>query len=450
MSWNPKYVVLILFTTFVSYLCAIVVEKAKNANKKKIVLVIGIVASLAVLFIFKYLNFTLQAFIDFAKIFSISVHPFTLNLLLPVGVSFYTFQTLSYVIDVYRQKVPAEKNFAIYALYVSFFPQLVAGPIERSSNLIPQFKEKHYFNFEQATYGLKIMAWGFFKKVVVADTFSIYVDKVYNNIGYSTGFAFILATILFAFQIYCDFSGYTDIAIGSAQLLGFKLMKNFDSPYFSTTIKEFWRRWHISLSSWFMEYVYIPLGGSRVKNLRHYFNIAVTFLVSGLWHGANWTFVFWGGLHGCYSIIESYISKYTNRRSNFEYRKKYLRILIIVFKTCFVFSLICFAWVFFRASSISAAFYGIAHCLDGISNPFRYLKYAFWHLNISKAMFAQMSFSLILLILYDGFKAYRKQDPIALISKLKAPIKWGIYSAFIFYIILFGQFGASAFIYFQF
>jgi D-alanyl-lipoteichoic acid acyltransferase DltB (MBOAT superfamily) len=276
------------------------------------------------------------------------------------------------------------------------------------------------------------------------------VDKVFNNIGYSTGFAFVLATVLFAFQIYCDFSGYTDIAIGSAQLLGFKLMKNFDSPYFSTTIKEFWRRWHISLSSWFMEYVYIPLGGSRVKSLRHYFNIAVTFLVSGLWHGANWTFVFWGGLHGFYSIIENCISKRTNSRFVFDDKKKNLRILIIVFKTFFVFFLVCFAWVFFRASSIYEAIYGIAHCLDGISKPIQYLQYAFWHLNISKTMLVQMSFSLVLLILYDGIKVYGKQEPITIISKLSPPLKWSIYTAFVFYIILFGQFGASAFIYFQF
>ena len=295
MCWNVEYVFLILFTTVVSYVAAIFMEKANGKKERKTLLLFTAAASLWILFIFKYLNFVLESIRGMSGLLGINVSLWTVQILLPVGISFYTFQTLSYVIDVYRGKIKAERHFGYYASFISFFPQLVAGPIERTENLLPQIKEEHCFDSEKMKYGLKLMAFGFFKKLVIADGVSVYVDRIYNDLGSYQGFSLIAATVFFAIQIYCDFSGYSDIAIGTAELFGIRLMKNFDSPYFSCSIKEFWSRWHISLSSWFRDYVYIPLGGNRCGKLRHSFNLLVTFLVSGLWHGANWTFLAWGG-----------------------------------------------------------------------------------------------------------------------------------------------------------
>lgn len=295
MSWNPKYVFLILFTTIVSYSAAILLEKKQDVRRKKAIICITAISCLGVLVYFKYFNFLSQAAIDFLSVFAIRLNPLTVDVLLPVGISFYTFQTLSYVIDVYKGDVKAEKHFGYYATFISFFPQLVAGPIERTRNLLPQIKDVHEFDYNQATYGLKLMAWGFFKKLVIADVLSKYVQMVYSSPYDYVGFALVLASLFFTIQIYCDFSGYSDIAIGTAKLLGINLMTNFKNPYLSASVKEFWSRWHISLSTWFRDYVYIPLGGNRVGKLRHNVNLLVTFLISGLWHGANWTFVVWGG-----------------------------------------------------------------------------------------------------------------------------------------------------------
>ena len=295
MSWNPQYVVLILFTTIISYSTGILVEKINNLRYKKAILIVAAILCLGVLFFFKYFNFVSESISELVSLFAIKMNPITLSFLLPVGISFYTFQTLSYVIDVYGGKVKAEHHFGYYATFISFFPQLVAGPIERTDNLLPQIKEKHFFNYNQAAYGLKLMAWGFFKKLCIADAIAVYVDSVYTSLDNNTGFPILFAVLGFSIQIYCDFSGYSDIAIGTAKLLGINLLTNFKSPYFSSSIREFWTRWHISLSTWFRDYVYIPLGGNRCGKIRHNFNLMITFLTSGLWHGANWTFVVWGG-----------------------------------------------------------------------------------------------------------------------------------------------------------
>ncbi|MBQ7576796.1 MAG: MBOAT family protein, partial [Synergistaceae bacterium] len=264
MSWNAKYVVLILFTTIVSYFAAIMLEKFRLA--RKLILVITLLSCLGVLFVFKYFNFISETLVNFLNMFaSIKLHPVTLKLLLPVGISFYTFQTLSYVIDVYKGQEKAEKNFAAYAAFISFFPQLVAGPIERTKNLLPQIKGSHVFKYEQGVYGLKLILWGLFKKMAVADYLAVWVDKIFANVEAYRGFVLIIAVCFFAVQIYCDFSGYTDIARGCAKLMGIELMVNFRSPYFASSIREYWQRWHISLSTWFRDYVYIPLGGSRVS-----------------------------------------------------------------------------------------------------------------------------------------------------------------------------------------
>lgn len=298
MSWSAKGLVLIFFTTIISYVAAIILERTEDKLKKKKIVIIALFFCLVILFIFKYMNFVLETISLVAAMVSLPIHLVTINLILPVGISFYTFQTLSYVIDVYRNKIRAEKNFITYATFISFFPQLVAGPIERSENLLPQIKAKHYFNESKALDGAKLMIWGYYKKLVIADFVAPYVDQVYANLSSYTGFDLVLTIFLFTIQIYCDFSGYSDIAIGTAKLLDIDLMTNFKSPYLSASIKEFWSRWHISLSMWFKDYIYIPLGGNRCSKLKHCRNLFVTFLLSGLWHGANWTFVIWGGMHG--------------------------------------------------------------------------------------------------------------------------------------------------------
>lgn len=304
MSWNPKYIILILATTFISYITGIVIEQTENKLQKKVYLVLSVIFCMGILFIFKYFNFFIENLSSVLDIFTIKMHPITLKLLLPVGISFYTFQTMSYVIDVYRGDVQAEKHFGYYAAFISFFPQLVAGPIERTSNLLPQIKREQKFSEQKAFDGLKLMLWGYYKKLVVADTLAPYVDKVYNQLELYQGFSLMIVVFFFSLQIYCDFSGYSDIAIGTARLFGIDLIKNFDAPYFSKSVKEFWRRWHISLSSWFRDYLYIPLGGNRFGTVRTGMNKLIVFFATGFWHGANVTFILWGLFHGLFSVLE--------------------------------------------------------------------------------------------------------------------------------------------------
>ena len=294
LFWNVKLIFLILFTTGISYISAILINKSKNDKIKKLWLIITLISCLGVLFFFKYFTFIANSIIDLINLGSNNIPQLTFSLLLPVGISFYTFQTLSYVIDVYRGKINPEYHLGYYALYVVYFPQLVAGPIERPENLLPQLRQERTFDSNDLFTGLRISIVGFFKKVVIADTVAIVVNSVYNNLGYANGITIIIATVLFAIQIYCDFSGYTDIAIGVARMMGIKLNDNFNQPYLATSIRDFWKRWHISLTSWFTDYVYIPLGGSRCKFYRWAINVMIVFLLSGLWHGAAWTFVIWG------------------------------------------------------------------------------------------------------------------------------------------------------------
>ena len=357
MSWQPDLIYLILFTTAVSYLCALGIEKSQKNGIKKLLLITALTASLAVLFFFKYFNFLSRNITALLNLIRLPVGEFTLNLILPVGISFYTFQTLSYVIDVYRGKMKAERHFGYYALYVSYFPQLVAGPIERPENLLPQLRADNPFSAADTAAGLKMMAVGFFKKIAVADQISKYVDAVYNGVGSAdssllNGFTVLIATALFAVQIYCDFSGYTDIAIGCARTMGIKLMQNFNDPYSATDIRGFWRRWHISLTSWFTDYIYIPLGGSRRGRARQYANIFFVFLISGIWHGADWTFILWGVMHGVYQIIGHITEK--PRRAFWDKLKvppeaKWL----LALKRLVTFMLVLVAWVAFRANSLS-------------------------------------------------------------------------------------------------
>lgn len=442
MSWNAKYVVLILFTTCISYVAVRLLEKQDSKKKKKAILAGTAILSLGVLFFFKYFNFVSESVVGVLNLFSIQMNPVTLKLLLPVGISFYTFQTLSYVIDVYKGDVQAEKHFGYYATFISFFPQLVAGPIERTSNLLPQIKAKHEFVYEQATYGLKLMAWGFFKKIVIADTLSKYVSTVYDSPSNFSGFALVLTTVFFTLQIYCDFSGYSDIAIGAAKLLGINLMTNFKSPYFSQSIKEFWSRWHISLSTWFRDYVYIPLGGSRVGKLKHAINLLITFLVSGLWHGANWTFVIWGGIHGLGQVIENYIVP----KNKIKEKSKGV---VWVLRVAFVFAFASFAWIFFVSNSLEDAVYVISHLFTGIASPISYLHGGFSSIGLGKTELVFLMPSVLALMIFDFISL--KMDVIEKISNYKVAIRWMIYICLIVWMIMYVPVNNQAeFIYFQF
>lgn len=438
ISWNIKYVFLILFTTLISYTSAILIEKEKKELLRKFYLLFSVVAVLSVLFFFKYFNFISKSIEGFLKIFAIQYNPFLLNVLLPVGISFYTFQTMAYVVDVYKGEIKAEHHFGKYAAFISFFPQLVAGPIERTVNLLPQIKRENFFDYKQASYGLKLMAWGFFKKIVIADSLAVYVDKIYNDVYNYRGMVLVIATLFFAIQIYCDFSGYSDIAVGCAKLFGIELMANFKSPYFSTSVKEFWSRWHISLSSWFRDYVYIPLGGNRVSKWRNRCNLMITFLMSGLWHGANWTYIIWGGVHGVAQIIEKSIM-------GEEKDKKYLKPLKII---C-VFAFVAFAWIFFRAQNVNEAIYVICHAIVGINHPISYLREGFHNLGISSNALWTCISAIVLLGVYDGLSL--EYDVINCVSRWKIGFRWILYLAIILVILFFAPIGnASSFIYFQF
>ena len=354
MAFIPIYILILGFTITIDYFAGIFLENAEG-RRRKLFLIFSLVANIGVLAVFKYYNFISNNLSVFLKGFALNNPLPYLKFILPIGLSFHTFQAMSYTIEVYRGKQKAERHFGIYALYVMFYPQLVAGPIERPQNLLHQFREKHVFEYDRVVEGLKLMLWGLFKKIVIADRLAIYVNAVYNNPEQHNGTSFTLATIFFAFQIYCDFSGYSDIAIGVAKIMGFKLMTNFNRPYFANNISEFWKRWHISLSTWFRDYLYISLGGNRVSIPRWYFNLFLVFLISGLWHGASWTYVIWGALNGLYlvfAIITQKLRDKFNRLTGIVKVPKLNRLLQILI----TFSLSCLAWIFFRANNVSDAF----------------------------------------------------------------------------------------------
>lgn len=440
MSWNPKYVILILGTTLVSYFAGIGIERADTRNKKRGILIVSVVSCILVLFIFKYINFFSESICILLGVFSIHIHPITLGLLLPVGISFYTFQTLSYVIDVYRGDIIAERHFGHYATFVSFFPQLVAGPIERSSNLLPQIKEKKVFDYGKCVYGLRIMLIGFLKKIVIADSLAVYVDNVYKEINHYDGFSLVLISVFFSIQIYCDFSGYSDIAIGSARLMGIDLMTNFKSPYLSQNVKEFWRRWHISLSTWLRDYVYIPIGGNRVSSVRKKMNLLITFLISGLWHGANWTYVLWGLLHGVAQIIEDAIENIINKKYNIPSVVK----IIITFSFCNL------LWILFRAESIQDAIYIYMNMFNGVTKGFwHYLIRGIQQIDIKKIELIKIAFALGIVTVVDYLLL--KGDIYETIDRFPRYIRLSIYWALTLIIIFFMPVvKETQFIYFQF
>ena len=452
MSWRAEYVVLMVMAILINYYAGIMIEKSKSREWKKFHMFFGVFASLFILFIFKYFNFINSSVRAVFAYFNINYPVSGHNLLLPVGISFYTFQTLSYTIDVYRGREKTQKNLGIFSVYVTFFPQLVAGPIERSTNLLPQFFKKNDFNLQRALDGGKLILWGLFKKIVIADRLSVLVNAVFNNTHNYSGFQLVTAIVFFAFQIYCDFSGYSDIAIGSAQILGYRLMDNFNRPYFAKSISEFWKRWHISLSTWFRDYFYIPLGGSRVKIPRWYFNLFITFLVSGIWHGANWTFVVWGALNGIYMIAETALGMRIRR---FEHKVKLTKhkTLLKSLKISFTFILVLFAWIFFRANTISDAFYVISKIPHNFSKTF--MEIATLNENTLKKMGIErvdfvISIAVILFMevihfmqRHKGIRTMLKEKPLYL--------RYAVYAIFILGILVFGTYiNSASFIYFQF
>jgi D-alanyl-lipoteichoic acid acyltransferase DltB (MBOAT superfamily) len=363
MAFIPKYILILAVTITVDYFAGLGLEKFEG-RKKRWVLMASILTNIGMLAFFKYFNFANENLASLAKLIGWNYPIHSLAIILPIGLSFHTFQSLSYTIEVYRGHQKAERHFGYLALYVMYYPQLVAGPIERPQNILHQLHTEQYFEYRRVTDGLKWMAWGLFKKIVVADRMVLFVNPVYNDPTQHTGPALVFATLAFAIQIYCDFSGYSDIALGSAQVMGVRLMKNFDHPYFARSISEFWRRWHISLSTWFRDYVYIPLGGNRVPKPRWAINLFITFLISGLWHGANWTYVIWGALHGVYLVLSILGEPFWKGVSALT-RLDRLPRLKIVLSTLTTFVLVTFAWIFFRAASLSDALYIVSHLTSG-------------------------------------------------------------------------------------
>ncbi|HET6253703.1 MAG TPA: MBOAT family O-acyltransferase [Puia sp.] len=449
MFFKPIYILILVFTIVIDYFAGIWIAREADRRKKKYLLMLSIAANVGVLAVFKYYNFIA---ININEVLD-SVHRTgnipLLSILLPIGLSFHTFQAMSYTIEIYRGHQQPERHFGIYALYVMFYPQLVAGPIERPQNILHQFHEVKHFDYENMRSGLIQIAWGLFKKVVIADRLALFVNQVYGNpFGY-TGLPLIIATIFFAFQIYCDFSGYSDIAIGTARCMGYKLMTNFNKPYRATGIAEFWQRWHISLSTWFRDYVYIPLGGNRVPVYRWALNIMIVFMLSGAWHGANWTFVVWGALHGIYLIVERII-----RRG----RKKDERPAgwpVVLLRRAVVFTAVSFAWVFFRAQNLAHAKYIIRNLFVGLPEQLRdvvhNLHFARLRLVYLNQSLNDLVIALIVLLFLIMIQSMQKDQPIDkwLESRPRAfrlAFYYGVPLAF----ISLGIFNRSDFIYFQF
>lgn len=438
MCWNYKYIILIITSTIIDYIAGIHISREKTVWKKRTYLLLSLLTNLGLLFSFKYFNFFGDSLnYVFDKINIMHSLP-ELNVLLPVGISFYTFQTLSYTIDVYKGIKEPERHFGKFALYVAFFPQLVAGPIERSTHLMPQMHKHFTFDYERVRNGIVQMCWGFFKKVVIADRLAEYVNLVYNHAADYGGSHYIIATVFFAFQIYCDFSGYSDIAIGSASIMGFDLMRNFKRPYLAQNIREFWARWHISLSTWFRDYLYIPLGGNRVVKWRWYYNLFITFLISGLWHGANWTFVIWGALHGFYLVFSIWTSGIRSKINTFVFgnSKQLLRTTQIII-TLF---LAWFAWIFFRANNISDAFLIIKNMGTSSDVPINLFNF--------RSDFYLSVFLIIILvvieILEERIQLYNK------LQKVFKPVKWILLLIILISIVVLGKWESVDFLYFQF
>jgi len=434
--WDWRFLSLIIFSSAIDYWVGVSLKDQQDKTKRKLLLLTSIFVNIGFLGFFKYFNFFAENFVTAFTIFGKHPDVISLKIILPVGISFYTFQTLSYSIDVYRRKFTPTKDIIAFFAFVSFFPQLVAGPIERATNLLPQFYKKRNFEYDKAVDGMRQILWGLFKKIVIADNCAPYVNDIFSNYSDYSGSTLLIGVILFAFQIYGDFSGYSDIAIGTARLFCFNLMRNFAYPYFSRDIAEFWRRWHISLSSWFRDYVYIPLGGSRGGTWSKIRNTFIIFLVSGFWHGANWTFIAWGFINACYFLPLMLIKQNRKYLDNVA-EGKILPSIKEFFQMGLTFFITCIAWVFFRSESIG--------------NAFHYLKIMFSTslLTIPSILPKKLILSIILFVMIEWVQR-DKQHALQIESfKLPEAIRWGLYYALIIIIFTFGG-TQQEFIYFQF
>jgi alginate O-acetyltransferase complex protein AlgI len=455
--WNLEFLILIGFTSICSYYSGILIEKLRhkynNRNDSKILktklkLVTGtnIVLNIGILGYFKYFNFFIDSFIDVFRLFNINVNVKLMSIILPVGISFYTFQALSYTIDVFRKEIEPTKDIISFLSFVAFFPQLVAGPIERASHLLPQFSKRRKFDYEITVDGLRLIIWGLFKKIVIADRLAILVNAVYDIPEDYGGISLIIATIFFSVQIYCDFSGYSDIAIGVAKLFGINLRINFNLPYLSKSIAEFWKRWHISLSTWFRDYVYIPLGGNKVSKTRNVMNLFIVFTISGFWHGANYTFIIWGAIHGLLLVINKLTFKKENRK-----RDDQALSLFNIFRMLTTYLTVTFAWIFFRANNLTDAVYVVKNIFN-----FNYDDLSIFYKGGATASLFGMStldfyfsiFFIIILLLIE-IKS-RHTDVVTKLKSYSVVTRWLFYISFTIVILWFGKFGSNQFIYFQF
>lgn len=445
--WDYRFCGLMLGSSLLDYFIGRSLDRTDDARKRKALLTASIFANVGVLCIFKYSGFFLDNLRTLTESAGLDLGDLTFNIILPVGISFYTFQTMSYTIDIYRRQLKPSENLIDYLGFVSFFPQLVAGPIERASNLLPQFHQERKFDCEFATSGCRLLLWGFFKKLVIADRLSLIVDKAYAAPDEFQGPFLAFATVCFAFQIYCDFSAYSDMAIGTARLFGISLMRNFNYPYLSKSLGEFWRRWHISLSTWFRDYVYLPLGGSRVTPTRRFVNVMITFLVSGLWHGAAWRFIFWGGINGAGVAWDSQRAASRKAKGLPEPARRAwpLEYLSAIYRTAVTFSIVCLGWIFFRADTFSEAFVVIgrvfADCASGVGFA---------------ALRAELrGDTLVTAACLVGFAVFEwlqqnKECPLE-ITWLPRPVRWGIYTGTAWAsIVLLPLLESGDFIYFQF
>jgi alginate O-acetyltransferase complex protein AlgI len=433
MRWNASYIILLLIASTIDYAAAIIIDGTTEVRKRKIALATSMISNLGILFTFKYWTFFHQSMAELFGQLGVHYAIPKLNVLLPVGISFYTFQAMSYTIDVYRKDLAPERHFGRFILFITFFPQLVAGPIERATHLLPQFLTEKKWDWGRVASGLQLMMWGLFKKTVVGDRLALYVDAVYNNTAHHQGLTYLLATYAFAFQIYCDFSGYSDIAVGAAQVLGFDLQRNFSRPYWSKTITEFWRRWHISLSTWLRDYLYIPLGGNRGGTFFTYRNLLITMVLGGLWHGASWNFVIWGTLQG----VMLALSRATLPLRDAFWRKLGAPSWLIDFGRIVVtFHLVCLSWVFFRANTLSDAI----TVIRGVFEPWTdvYLTGL-----PSGALFAL--FLLVVQVVQERWGSVR-----ALLAPRPIPVRWLAWYGLALAVVLFGNEAGVQFIYFQF
>lgn len=448
MSWRIDYIVLILISTVIDYIVTWLMDKTDNQRSRTFYLIISLIVNLGLLFWFKYLAFFAASTNQALMFIGVDGRLNVPALLLPVGISFYTFQTLSYTVDVYQRKIKREPNLIIFALFVSYFPQLVAGPIERSKDLLPQLRalqHKSLLHAPDIAIGLRLMAWGMFKKIVVADRLALYVNPIYSDPDSFRGAAIILATIFFAFQIYCDFSGYSDIAIGAARILGVKLSQNFNAPYFARSIADFWQRWHITLSTWFRDYLYIPLGGNRVSEWRWQLNIIIVFAVSGLWHGASWTFIVWGLIHGIMYLINHYL---VITLPSFDDSPAIFKRMIHIIQMTIIFVIVCIAWMFFRAANLTDVITLMTNAIDfsntGWQYPWQAINVASSKLNIILCLAGMM-----IVIAVDALQEWIPSKWV--MNAHIAPIRYIAYGFLLFAIAFFGLVGGEQqFVYFQF